>query len=230
VAKSKSKSKSGKRQRAGRKPARARLSDAEILAKVKQARKAANDLRRKRSNEAARLVTALEILQMEAFRLGYRSSLKVVFPGNRFQSKWKAPWLVVGRFVWKPDPKFGFGYIELGEVIESWLAARLLDKIGRQRLSRLRVDYVGSRGRKSDYTLAETQPWHVALRKASMECDPDDYSTGRHGHVGSLASRYGIVRNANGTKQSGSEIESLYVWLSSEFGHVFKVTNGKATK
>ncbi len=210
-------------------PPRPKLTVAELDRRLAIARKAAAKKKIDQSGEQQRLARALELLQLEAMDAGYNSVLRLAFPPIRNEGKWSSPWIIVGRFAWR-DPR-GFGYIELGAVIKRWKKRKLVARIGAQRLARMRVDYLTDRGQKSDYTLAETQPWAVCLEKALSECDPTNTETDRHGRIGSLASRYGIVRDRNGNMISGSEIESLYVWLSSEHGRdIFDLNKPKPRK
>jgi hypothetical protein len=187
----------------------ARLTVAELDARIEVARKSASERRAKERGLLPRMITALEVLQKAAADLGYVSVLKLASPPKVNESRWVTPWIVVGRFVWRPDKSLApnrFGYAELGRVLEKWTRAKLVDRVGSQRLARMRVTYVDGT-KRDDYTLAETQPWSICLARGIEQCDPTNTYTTQGGDRGSLASRY-----------AASKIESLYVWLSTSVG------------
>lgn len=162
-----------------------------------------------------RLVAALEKAQSEAARQGFASTLKVVRPPQRpvREGSWQTPWAVVARFTWRDV----VGYDELYRILDSWAGSRVTKsngEINKHRLARIKVAYQDG-SKREDYTLAETGEWALCLERAMGECDPTDTETvRRHGYVGSLASRYGLVRDSRGNYVSGSVIRHVYVWLS----------------
>jgi hypothetical protein len=178
------------------------------------------ELARKRSAEGLRerLMQALELAQLMAEEIGITSSLRVTAPpmpkagdpdsvdqqGNardaRKQFAWKAPWAVVARFTWRTQ----IGYAQLYAILNRWSQRRLEVKVNKDRLSRIRVNYETDRGKREEYTMAETGPWALMLARAKEQCDPSDTETSYPGgRTGSLASRY-----------PESTIESTTVWLS----------------
>jgi hypothetical protein len=176
-----------------------RLTIEEIDRRLAIARGAAARRKIDRSGLQQRLASALEVAQMMAIELGHMSTLKIAFPPRTHEGKWKTPWTVIGRFVWK-----AIGYAELWAILNKWTQRRLENRINKDRIARLRINYVTDRGKREEYTLAETGPWAMVLARAMEQCDPEDTDTSYPGgRTGSLASRY-----------PDSTIESVYVWLS----------------
>ncbi len=144
---------------------------------------------------------------------GFPCDLQIVSaPTIISTSKWRPLWLVIGEFSWHGE----FGYDELHAVLVKWSQRRVTDKVNKHRIARLRVNYLTDRGKREEYTLAETGPWNLALARAQQECDPDDTEGHRrNGVIGSLASRYGLIRDKRGKVIAGTQIESVTVWLAS---------------
>jgi hypothetical protein len=177
----------------------ARLTVSEIDRRLELARKAAAKRKIDRSGKQQQLAAALEVAQMIAMDAGFPSTLKIAFPPRTHEGKWRAPWIVIGRYVFKK-----IGYAELWSILEKWTQRKLEKRINKDRLARMRINYVTERGKKEEYTLAETGPWSMVLARAMEQCDPADTETSYPGgRTGSLASRY-----------PASRIESVFVWLS----------------
>lgn len=164
-----------------------------------------------------KLVAALERAQTEAARVGFASTLKIVRPPQRpvRAGSWTTPWAIVARFTWRDV----VGYDELHAILDAWGGGRVTKtngEINKQRYARIKITYV-DKGNREEYTLAESAPWALCLSRAEGECDPTDTETVRaHGYIGSLASRYGLVRDSNGNLIKGTIIRHVYVWLSSD--------------
>jgi len=177
----------------------ARLSIAEIDRRLELARSSAAKRKIDRSGKQQQLATALEVAQMMAMEIGFNSTLKIAFPPRTHEGQWRTPWIIVGRYVFKK-----IGYAELWAILKKWTQRRLENRINKDRLARMRINYVTERGKREEYTLAETGPWAMVLARAMEQCDPGDTETSYPGgRTGSLASRY-----------PESRIESVFVWLS----------------
>ena len=58
-------------------------------------------------------------------------------------SAWREPWAIVGRYRWREE----IGYADLWTILDAWLENRgLRKKINGQRMARLRVEYVDTKG------------------------------------------------------------------------------------
>jgi hypothetical protein len=198
-------------------PAKRRLlSRAEVERRLEIARGAATKRRTDRSGLQQRLASALEVAQQAASDAGYQSVLKIAFPPRTFETAWRAPWVIVGRFVWRGKP---IGYQDLHKILDRWAKTKVTRRIDELRVARLRVIYLTDDGKREEYTLAETAPWGLTIARAKQECDPTDTLTAHPGGArGSLAARYGIRRDARGRVVGGTQIESVYVWLSEQIG------------
>lgn len=160
-----------------------------------------------------RLTAAMEAMQDRASDKGYRSTLSVKSPsgsgtneyehgttidedGNRRTPKgefaWKSPWAIVGRFVWNARDNVGYG--DLYRILRSWTVVAIERRINPDRMARIRVTYE-DRGKREEYTLAETLAWTFCLSRAMQECDPRDEK--------SLANRY-----------EHSRVHSIVIWFS----------------
>lgn len=158
-----------------------------------------------------KLTGAAEHAQDLARDQGYNSSLEVRSPsgkneyeqgsdtdddGNRRTPKgeyaWKSPWAIVARFVWRARDEVG--YADLYSILARWRRVSLERRVNPDRLARIRVVYI-DRGKREEYTLAETLAWTFCLARAMQECDPRDEK--------SLASRY-----------ANSRVHSVVIWFS----------------
>ena len=178
-----------------------RLSADEIERRLSIARGAAQKIRIDRGGLQQRLARTMELAQTMASEIGFPSVLKIAFPPRTHASQWRSPWAIVGRFIWR---SVEVGYAALYRILSRWAQRRLESKVGRERISRIVVAYVTERGKREEYTLAETGPWVLTLARAREECDPTDTDSDHGGgRIGSLAARYDT-----------SKIESVYVWWS----------------
>jgi hypothetical protein len=167
---------------------------------------------RKRSDIRRKLARALEIAN-EAHPYQSTIHIKNIELTNN-SGRWASPWIVVARIRFKGE----IGYEQLYRILESWHSSRVMAAVDKNRIARFRVIYQDNRKRE-EYTLAETAPWQMAVARALEECDPTDTETAHpNGAYGSLAARYGIVRNKNGKIISGSLIPSIDIWLSEQIG------------
>lgn len=198
-------------------PAKRRLlSRAEVERRLELARSSAAKRRTDRSGLQQQLARALEVAQQAATDAGYPSVLKIAFPPRAYETQWRAPWVIVGRMVWRGN---AIGYADLYRVLDSWSRSKVTRRINDQRIARLRVIYLTDDDRREEYTLAETGPWSLAIERAKQECDPMDTMTAHPGGArGSLAARYGLRRDSRGRIVGGTQIESVYVWLSEQIG------------
>ena len=188
------------------------LSRDEIERRLKLARDSANARRVQRNQIRSKLARALEIAN-EAHP--FQSTIEIKNIELRATSnRWATPWVIVARIRFRGE----IGYEQLYTILESWMTVRVMRAINPDRIGRLRLTYVDGRKRE-EYTLAESAPWQIAIARALEETDPTDTESAHpNGAYGSLASRYGIVRNKNGKIISGSLIPSIDIWLSEQVG------------
>ncbi len=190
------------------KPRKARPSRPTLreIERLRDEARAANEKRRSEATKLqAKLTRALELAQDMALEIGHPSDLAIEFPPMAKATRYRSPWVIVGHFAWEGNE---VGYAELWSILDKWEGRRLEARIDKDRISRLRINYVTDRGKREEYTLAETGPWQLALRRAKDNCDPEDTETSYPGgRTGSLAARY-----------PESQIESVTVWLSEAVG------------
>jgi hypothetical protein len=189
------------------------ISKEEIDRRLKLARAAAATRRAARNSIRGRLARALEMMNESH---AYQSTIEIkpiTLTANA--GKWISPWVIVARIRFKGE----IGYDQLYEILETWLSSKILKAVNGQRVTRMRLRYVDPRQGPLDYTLAETAPFIKAVATAIGETDPTDTETSKPGGAyGSLAARYGIVRNKNGKIVSGSLIPHIDIWLSEQVG------------
>ncbi len=204
--------------RATKKPSRRSALDAANKARRERLRQweaEAEAAERKRRAFArtleGKLTGAMEHAQDLAGEQGYRSRLEVKSPsgkneyeqgsdtdgdGNRRTPRgeyaWKSPWAIVSTFAWRASDEVGYG--DLYSILRRWTRVSLERRVNPDRLARIRVVYI-DRGKREEYTLAETLAWTFCLARAMQECDPRDEK--------SLANRY-----------SSSRIHSIVIWFS----------------
>jgi hypothetical protein len=195
-----------------RKKSKSSIPREEIDRRLKLARDSANVRRAARNSIRGKLARALEIVN-EAHP--YQSSIEIrPIQLTTFSDRWASPWVVVARIRFKGE----IGYDQLYDILESWMSPAVMKAVNPKRVSRLRVAYI-DRGERKEYTLAETAPWDHAIPRALEETDPTDTESSHpHGAYGSLAARYGIVRNKDGRIIAGSLIPSIDIWLSEQIG------------